>query len=128
MKDYSRRIYNRPESKHVNYQALCKFFDIKRDHRPHDMEDVIDELSERNLIHSGHREEIYRLCKDEFSDRLGNDFYTVTSIETSEKMEKVFKRGDAYLAGQPITDDMKDKEEEEEEEEEYDEETIDDNE
>lgn len=122
MKDHSRKIYNRPESKHVNYQALCKFFDIKRDHRPHDIEDVIQELSERNLIHSGHREEIYRLSKEEFSDRMGNEFYNVTEIETSEKMEKVFKRGDAHLAGQPITEDMKDKEEEEEEE--YDEEEI----
>ena len=118
MKDHSRKIAERNESKHVNYQALCKFFDIRRDHRPYDIERVIQELSERNLINSTHKQDLYELSKEECSDRLGNDFYTVTVIEASEKLEKVFKRGDLYLAGEDIPEELLDKDDDDDDDDE----------
>lgn len=102
IKDFRHKIYDRPESKHVNYQALCKFFNIKRDHRLHDLEDLIKELSQRNFINSSHREELLRLSTEEGTERLSNKYYTIAQISPNEEMEKIFKRGDLRVAGLPI--------------------------
>lgn len=117
IKEYRSEIYNRQESKHVNYQSLCKFFNIKRDHNIYDVEDLIEELSERNLLSSKYREEIYNLMIEESKDRLGNSFYEVTKITANEKMEKAFQRGDLYLDGKDIPEELLDKKEDDDDEE-----------
>ena len=123
IKDHRNKIYDRPESRHVNYQALCNFFNIRRDHRVYDIEDIVKDLSKRNLINSSHKELLYNLSKEERSDSLNTRYYTVTNIIESEELERVFKCGDLYAIGQTIPEELKEKKKEDEDEDEEDEES-----
>jgi hypothetical protein len=93
-KECHHRIWDRPETKHVNFKSMMDFFNLRRGFRLNDMEDVIGELEARDLLTTEHLDYVEKLSKEDFESSLGNEYFSVTQVSRSPKLLLAAAKGD----------------------------------
>jgi len=93
-KDHHYAIWDRPETKHVNFKSMMDFFNLRRGFRLSDMEDVIGELEARDLLTTEHLDYVEKLSKEDFESSLGNEYFSVTQVSRSPKLLLAAAKGD----------------------------------
>lgn len=110
LKRFSHTIYNRKEKDHVNFSALCTFFDITPG-QGFTLDGVIEMLTSRNLITSSEVPILMHLAKEELSNDLTSDYFQITGLEPNDDLAEAIKRADQIQASKqasqsaaPVTD------------------------
>lgn len=83
MKEFRGEIQRRSESKHVNFESLCTFFDLNVGDYFH-FDDMVKTLFEKNCITKADYTKLITLAKEEFGTGLNSDYFRYSDIEPTE--------------------------------------------
>ena len=108
IKDHGRKIHDCPTSKHVNFKALMRFFDIKNIYN-FTLDDVIAALLRRNLLNRDNLDKIMPIAKDLISKQQATRYFEPAMLTYNKKIEKGLKEN--VLDGQCDTEVFEDEEE-----------------
>jgi hypothetical protein len=92
-KECRSEIYDRKERNHVNFQGLCKFFDIEPGCN-YTLDDIIKIAKEKNLITADQVPTLMHLAKDELEADLNSDHFQVSGIEMNDDLSQAIERAD----------------------------------
>ncbi len=82
------------EKNHVNFQSLCKFFNVvPGDHLSLDR--ILEKLADKKLITSSIRKELIEMAIEDY--QIEETTYFKTQVVTTDELELEIEKGDAYM-------------------------------
>lgn len=96
LKKFHSKISYRKEKDHVNFSALCTFFDVQAGCY-YTLDGIIEILTKRNLISSSELPILMEIAREDLEDDISSNYFKISGIEPNDELAEAIQRADQIL-------------------------------